>query len=264
MNHFSKNTDIEIEPIWVKEKTRYGEASKEGGEISLKSIKLAVELALNTKVDAIVTAPISKTALQLARSEQTDHTTLLKRLTNSANTSMAFYSETLKVILATVHVPLSKVPTLLTKDRLEKTIAHAELFCKWCGIKSPKIGLAGLNPHAGEDGLMGDDEFWIKEVSANVRENGVNISDPLPPDIIFRKAHHGEFDCVVALYHDQGLIPVKLLAFDTAVNVTVGLPFIRTSPDHGTAYDIAGKGIANPSSLIAAIECAHRMAKQYG
>jgi 4-hydroxythreonine-4-phosphate dehydrogenase len=174
---------------------------------------------------------------------------------------MMFYAESLRVVLATVHIPLADVPAALTRDTVEGIIALAARELPRFGIPSPRLALAGLNPHAGEHGLMGheDDDVLAPAVAA-CRAQGLNIQGPLPADTVFVRAIRGEFDAVVACYHDQGLIPVKLVAFGKAVNVTLGLPIIRTSVDHGTAFDIAGQGIADPSSMIEAIRLAARLA----
>ena len=170
---------------------------------------------------------------------------------------MMFHTERLRVVLATVHVPLADVPTLLTGSRIARTIdlAHAEL--PRFGISHPRLAVAGLNPHAGEHGLMGsEDERVLRPAVAAARDRGIDVQGPLPGDTVFRRALDGEFDAVVACYHDQGLIPIKLIGFGQAVNVTLGLPIIRTSVDHGTAYDIAGRGVADSTSMVEAIRLA--------
>ena len=173
---------------------------------------------------------------------------------------MAFYSEQLSVILATIHIPLMSVETALNSDTIKNTLANAKLFANQLGITNPKIGIAGLNPHASEHGQFGDFESKVLTPTlTKFKENDDTAIIGPVSDVIFRQALDGDIDIVVALYHDQGLIPLKLLAFDSAVNVTVGLPICRTSPDHGTAYDIAGKNIANPNSMLAAIKyCINR------
>jgi 4-hydroxythreonine-4-phosphate dehydrogenase len=174
---------------------------------------------------------------------------------------MMFWSEPLKVVLATVHVPLAEVPRCLTRERLDEVINLAAADVPRFGFAHPRFALAGLNPHAGEEGLMGDEEVRVlRPAVASARVRGIAIEGPLPADTVFVRASRGEFDAVIACYHDQGLIPVKLLAFGQAVNVTLGLPIIRTSVDHGTAFDIAGQGKADPSSMIAATLLAARLA----
>jgi 4-hydroxythreonine-4-phosphate dehydrogenase len=215
----------------------------------------------------MATAPISKEALRLAGLPWSGHTDLLAHLTGSPHVAMMFYSEGLRVVLATVHVALADVPRLLTQASLEATIdlTARELprFLPSDRLHDrPAIGVAGLNPHAGEHGLFGhEEEIAIAPAIAACRARGVNVSGPFPGDTIFVRAVRGEFDAVIACYHDQGLIPVKLLAFGQAVNVTLGLPIVRTSVDHGTAFDIAGRGIADPGSMIAAVKLAARLAR---
>jgi 4-hydroxythreonine-4-phosphate dehydrogenase len=174
---------------------------------------------------------------------------------------MMFYAESLRVILATVHIPLAQVPAALTPDVVEGTIELSARELPRFGIRSPRLALAGLNPHAGEHGVIGheDDDVLAPAVAA-MRSRGVAVDGPFPADTIFVRAMRGEFDAVIACYHDQGLIPIKLVAFGRAVNVTLGLQIVRTSVDHGTAFDIAGKGIADPSSMIEAIKLAARLA----
>ncbi len=174
---------------------------------------------------------------------------------------MMFWSEPLKVVLATIHVPLADVPRLVTVDVLADTFDLTARELPRFGIASPRLALAGLNPHAGEDGLLGSEEERVLRPAVDAaRARGVNVAGPFPGDTVFVRASRGEFDAVIACYHDQGLIPVKLLAFGQAVNVTLGLPIIRTSVDHGTAFDIAGKGVADPSSMITATLLAARLA----
>jgi 4-hydroxythreonine-4-phosphate dehydrogenase len=175
---------------------------------------------------------------------------------------MMFWSEPLKVVLATVHVPLAEVPRLLTRELLADIIDLTAREMPRFGVSAPRLALAGLNPHAGEDGLLGDeDERVLKPAVAAACQQGIQIAGPLPGDTVFVRASRGEFDVVIACYHDQGLIPVKLLAFGESVNVTLGLPIVRTSVDHGTAFDIAGRNIADPSSMIAATRLAARLVR---
>jgi 4-hydroxythreonine-4-phosphate dehydrogenase len=173
---------------------------------------------------------------------------------------MMFYAESLRVILATVHIALSEVPRAITREGIEGIVELAAASLPRFGIASPRLALAGLNPHAGEHGVIGreDDEVLAPAVAA-CRARGITIDGPLPADTVFVRAMRGEYDAVVACYHDQGLIPIKLVAFGRAVNVTLGLPIVRTSVDHGTAFDIAGRGIADPSSLIEAVKLAVRL-----
>ncbi|MGB9714879.1 MAG: 4-hydroxythreonine-4-phosphate dehydrogenase PdxA [Thermodesulfovibrionales bacterium] len=234
-----------------------GRPTGDGGRASVVYIKKAVELALEKLVDGIVTAPISKESLKLAGFKWQGHTEMLAELTNTKEYAMMLVGGPLKVILVTIHTPLKKVSSLIKKNRIIKTIRLSMKACQILGIKNPRIAVAGLNPHAGEGGLFGDEE--IKEIIPSIIETqkeGIPVSGPYPADSLFHRAYKGEFDIVVCMYHDQGLVPLKMIAFDKGVNLTVGLPFIRTSPDHGTAYDIAWKGIADPSSMIEAINLA--------
>jgi 4-hydroxythreonine-4-phosphate dehydrogenase len=232
----------------------------ESGRACVSYIKKAVELVLNKEVDAIVTAPISKESLKMAGFKWPGHTEMLAEFTNTKDYAMLFYSDKLKLILATIHTALRNVPDLIKKEKVLKTIMLAKKACDMMGIENLRIAVAGLNPHAGEAGIFGDEE--AKEIIPAINEaqtSGIFTSGPYPADTLFHKAYNGEFDIIVCMYHDQGLIPLKMIAFDKAVNVTIGLPIIRTSPDHGTAYDIAWKGIANPSSMIEAIKLAVKL-----
>lgn len=232
----------------------------QGGAACVRYIRKAVGLATEKKVDAVVTAPISKEALRLAGFPWPGHTEMLAEFTGTKEFAMMLVGGPLKVILATIHTALKNVPPLVTKDRVLKTIRHAKKACNMLSTKDPKIAVAGLNPHGGESGILGSEEIMeIAPAIAAAREEGINAEGPYSPDVVFNKAYKGEVDIVVCMYHDQGLIPLKMIAFEKGVNVTVGLPFIRTSPDHGTAYDIAWKGIADPSSLIEAIKLATRL-----
>jgi 4-hydroxythreonine-4-phosphate dehydrogenase len=238
-----------------------GEVSAAAGRAAYDVLVSAVAAALSGQVDAVATAPVSKEAFALAGLPWKGHTDLLGHLTGSPFVAMMFDSPALRVVLATVHVPLREVPALLTPDLLARTIDLAARELPRFGVERPRLAVAGLNPHAGEHGLMGseDDEVIAPAVAA-ARNRGVDITGPLPADTVFLRAHRGEFDAVVACYHDQGLVPVKLLAFGRAVNVTLGLPIIRTSVDHGTAFDIAGTGRADHGSLVEAVCLAARLA----
>ncbi len=251
-----------IEMIDLAALTRFekGRPTAEGGKASAAYIRRAVELASAGKIDGIVTAPISKEALKMAGIKWPGHTEMLAELTGTDDYAMMLAGGPLKVILVTIHTSLKSVPGLVTRSTVLRTIRLARKAGAMLGIEHPRIGVAGLNPHAGEAGMFGDEEIReiIPAVEAAGRE-GIPVSGPFPPDTIFHKAYHGELDIVVCMYHDQGLIPLKMIAFDRGVNITVGLPFVRTSPDHGTAFDIAWKGIANPSSMIEAIRAAAEM-----
>jgi 4-hydroxythreonine-4-phosphate dehydrogenase len=238
-----------------------GELSGAAGRAAYDSIVRAVADARAGAVDAVATAPVNKEAFRLGGLPWNGHTDLLAHLTGSSHVAMMFYSEALRVVLATVHIAIAEVPRALTRDSLEATIELTARELPRFGIARPRIGVAGLNPHAGEHGLFGrEEETAIRPAIAACRARGVDVDGPFPGDTVFVRARRGDFDVVVACYHDQGLIPVKLVAFGEAVNVTLGLPIIRTSVDHGTAFDIAGQGVADPQSMIAAVLLAARLA----
>ncbi|RJQ23184.1 MAG: 4-hydroxythreonine-4-phosphate dehydrogenase PdxA [Nitrospiraceae bacterium] len=258
----SKPAAGEIEVIDIKSRSAFKKCapSKNAGRAVVSYIRKAVELALSREVSAIVTAPISKESLRLAGHKWPGHTELLAELTNTKDYAMMFVSNKLKLILCTIHVPLKDVPKRINEKLVLKTIRLAKKGMLMLGVENPRIAVAGLNPHAGESGIMGKEEASIiSPAITRARADGMNVTGPYPPDVVFHKAYNGEFDMVVCMYHDQGLIPFKMIAFDTGVNVTVGLPVIRTSPDHGTAFDIAWKNAANPSSMIGAIRLAARL-----
>lgn len=235
-------------------------ASDIGGDAAVSYIKKAVELAQLRIVDAVVTAPITKEALKIAGYPWPGHTELLAELTGTDRYAMMLCGGPLRVILVTIHTALKNVPGLITQARVLDTIHLAQIACTMLGIAEPRIAVAGLNPHAGEAGLFGNEEDEaILPAVEEAQRLGLPVEGPFPPDTLFHKVYNGEYDIVVCMYHDQGLIPLKMIAFDSGVNVTVGLPIVRTSPDHGTAYNIAWKGIANPSSMIEAIKLAARM-----
>lgn len=235
---------------------------RKAGQASLDYITTAVKSALENEIDAIVTAPISKESTHLAGSKYPGHTEMLKDLSGSNQAVMMFEGQKFKVMLVTIHEALSNVPKLISKDRVLSTIklTHDSLVNLF-KIEAPKIVVCGLNPHAGESGAFGNEEIdHIIPAVEEARELGINVEGPLPADTLFYYANQGKWDAVVAMYHDQGLIPFKLVSFNDGVNITLGLPIIRTSPDHGTAFDIAWKGVADPSSMIAAIKVAAQFA----
>jgi len=238
-----------------------GVLSAGAGRAAYDSIVRASDAARRGGVAAIATAPINKEALRLAGLPWNGHTDLLAHLTGARSVAMMFYSDALRVVLATVHLPLAEVPKAITADSMAATIRLTAAELPRFGYPRPRIAVAGLNPHAGEHGLFGSEEDTaIRPAIEASRADGIDASGPFPADTLFVRARRGEFDVVVACYHDQGLIPVKLLAFGQAVNVTLGLPIIRTSVDHGTAFDIAGRGAADPESMIAAVLLAARLA----
>jgi len=237
-----------------------GSPSKSAGIAVVKYIQKAVDLALHQLVDVIVTAPIAKESLKMAGHPWPGHTELLAELTGAKEYAMMFAGDKLNVILCTIHMPLKDVPKKITRGVVYKTIRLALKGASMMGIEHARVAVAGLNPHAGESGIMGSEEVKaIAPAVQHARAEGIEVTGPYPPDVIFHKALKGEFDIVVCMYHDQGLIPFKMLSFDSGVNVTVGLPVIRTSPDHGTAFDIAWQNKADPKSMIKAIKLAARM-----
>ena len=242
-----------------------GVLSSGAGQAAYEAICRAVRDAQAGTVDGVATAPVNKMAFALAGLSWKGHTELFAHLTGSERVAMMFWSKSLKVVLATVHVPLADVPRLLTRELLDAVITLAAKELPRFGVTDPRLALAGLNPHAGEGELFGSEEARVLTPAVEAaRTRGIRIDGPFPGDTVFGRAVRGEFDAVIACYHDQGLIPVKLLAFGQAVNVTLGLPIIRTSVDHGTAFDIAGRGLADPSSMIAATLLAARLAKHDG
>jgi 4-hydroxythreonine-4-phosphate dehydrogenase len=239
-----------------------GVLSADAGRAAYDTIVRAVDDAKAGAVAAIATAPINKEAFRLAGLPWNGHTDLLAHLTGARDVAMMFHSDVLRVVLATIHIPLADVPRTLTATLMERTIALTSRELARFDKVAPRIGVAGLNPHAGEHGLFGrEDADAIAPAVEACRRRGIDVNGPFPADTVFVRAQRGEFDVVVACYHDQGLIPVKLVAFGKAVNVTLGLPIVRTSVDHGTAFDIAGKGVADPESMVAAVLLAARLAR---
>ena len=239
-----------------------GQVSAVSGRAAIEYTFKACDLALANQAQAMVTSPINKEAINLAGYEYAGHTELLAERTGSERYSMLLVAEKLRVVHVSTHVALEKAIRLVTTERVVQVIELAHQSCLALGIKEPRIAVAGLNPHAGENGLFGDQEGReILPAIEIARRHGWSVSSPQPPDTVFLRAVKGEYDIVVAMYHDQGHIPMKLLAFDTGVNVTMGLPIIRTSVDHGTAFDIAGTGKASETSLVQALAVAAQMVK---
>lgn len=242
--------------------------SKQGGHASLRFLDDAVAAALKPRgdqaaIDAIVTAPVCKESWEMAGARFPGHTEFLAHRTKTKRYAMMFCAPKLNVVLATIHVPLMDVRNLMNIGRVFDPIDLGAKALQQMGIAEPRIAVCGLNPHASENGRFGDEEKRVIEPAIDMaRQHGLHVTGPVPGDTVFLQAIAGKFDLVVAMYHDQGLIPVKLLAFDQAVNVTVGLPIIRTSPDHGTAFDIVGKNRARAQSTQAAIRQAIRMVQQ--
>jgi 4-hydroxythreonine-4-phosphate dehydrogenase len=242
-----------------------GVLSAEAGRAAYDAIVAAAEDARSGRIDAVATAPVNKEAFALADLPWKGHTDLLAFLSGGQRAVMMFDAAELRVVLATVHVALRDVPALITRELMDFTIDLTVRELPRFGCPRPRIAVAGLNPHAGEHGVIGgEDDAVLRPAIEAARARGIDASGPWPADTVFTRAARGEFDVVIACYHDQGLIPVKLLAFGRAVNVTLGLPIVRTSVDHGTAFDIAGQGKADPSSLVEAIRLAARLVGRAG
>ncbi len=239
-----------------------GIESGAAGKAAAGYIEAAVELCAAGAVDAIATAPINKRALFLGGYSFPGHTEFLAHLTGTEEYAMAFVAANLRIVLISTHVPLSEAIRMVERDRIVHIIKLAHRELKRWGIERPRIAVAALNPHGAEGGLFGVEEASeiVPAVEACRGRDGMSVEGPFSADTIFLRASRGEFDAVISCYHDQAMIPVKCLSFGEAVNVTLGLPFIRTSVDHGTAFDIAGKGIAEHSSMVAAITLAAQLA----
>lgn len=238
----------------------FGRVDARSGHAAHAAIVAAIDLALAGRLRAIVTAPINKEALKAAGIAHPGHTEILAERTGTSEFGMMLANEHLRVMLVSIHVPLAEAVRLVTTERVFRAIRLAAAGARAFGVARPRVAVAGLNPHAGENGLFGRED--IEAIAPAVREAvsaGIDASGPWPPDTVFMQAREGRFDVVVAQYHDQGLIPVKYLGLDDGVNVTVGLPFVRTSVDHGTAFDIAGTGRASEASLVQALRVAQRM-----
>ena len=245
----------------LDEAVEFGVESKATGRSAAKNIESAVELWKGGTINAVATAPISKHALKLAGYSHPGHTEFLAALTDTSDFAMSFFAEKLRVVLLSTHVSLRRAIEMVTPDSLIGLIDFSDKVLPDLIGKRPRIAVAGVNPHASEGGMFGDEEAkLITPAIDRCRANGVDVSGPYSPDTIFLRGFRGEFDLVVACYHDQATIAVKSLSFGASVNVTLGLPLIRTSVDHGTAFDIAGKGIADESSMKAAIRLAAELA----
>ena len=249
----------------------WGHPTPVTGQAMIDYITTGIEQALSGGLAALVTGPINKTAMKMAKSRFHGHTELLAARTGTAKYAMMMAGSRLRIVLVTIHTPLRQVPKAMSRERVFETIKITDESLKErFGIAKPRIAVAGLNPHAGEDDMFGNEESsCITPAVFRAVEEGILAEGPFPPDTLFYHAVDGPYDAVVCMYHDQGLIPFKLIHFSDGVNTTLGLPIIRTSVDHGTAYDIAGKGVADPGSLKAAIRMAaaqaiHRQAAQRG
>ncbi|MBN3052587.1 D-threonate 4-phosphate dehydrogenase [Pectobacterium brasiliense] len=249
------------EPLEDPQALKPGVVQAQAGDLAYRCIKKATELAMAGEVHAIATAPLNKEALHSAGHLYPGHTELLAKLTNSRDYAMVLYTDKLKVIHVSTHIALRKFLDTLNRDRVETVIDMADVFLKRVGFTHPRIAVAGVNPHAGENGLFGDEEIKIVSPSVEaMKAKGIDVYGPCPPDTVYLQAYEGQYDMVVAMYHDQGHIPLKLLGFYDGVNITAGLPFIRTSADHGTAFDIAWTGKAKSESMAISIQLAMQLA----
>lgn len=247
------------------DRVRVGEVDAYTGEAAYEYVVKATELAMAGQVDAIVTAPLNKEAVHLAGHKYDGHTGLLGHLTGAARYFMVLGSERLKVIHVSTHVSLAEAVKRVEPERIQACIRAGHEHMRQLGYDQPRLAVCGLNPHAGENRLFGaEDEDVIRPAVTACAEEGILASGPLPADACIRQAYEGSFDMVVVMYHDQGHVPMKLIAFSDGVNVTVGLPIIRTSVDHGTAFDIAGKGLADPTNMRSALDYAYNLAMKQG
>ena len=235
----------------------FGVVCAQAGQASVDALLMAIDDAMAGRVRAIVTAPLNKESMHAAGVNFPGHTEILAARSNTPHVAMMLVNDQLRVMLATIHIALAEVSPSLSVDLELRTIELAASACRGMGIASPRVAVAGLNPHAGERGKFGREDLdIIAPAIALARAKGIDATGPWPGDTVFMRARKGEFDICVAQYHDQGLIPIKYLGVDEGVNVTVGLPFVRTSVDHGTAFDIAGQGVADPGSLMTAFDLA--------
>ncbi|MBI5117363.1 4-hydroxythreonine-4-phosphate dehydrogenase PdxA [Candidatus Poribacteria bacterium] len=254
---------IDVVEVETSPHIRVGETSAASGKAALAYLEGATRAALRGEIDALVTAPVSKAAIRMAGFRAfVGHTEYLAEMTSTRSFAMMFWSKRLKVVLVTTHLPLKEVAFAISSEQILSVILLANDSLKKLGFPKPRVGVTALNPHAGEDGAFGDEDSRIVEPAVRqARKRGVDANGPLPADSLFYSAYNRAYDLVVAMYHDQALAPFKMVAFDEGVNITLGLPFVRTSVDHGTAYDIAGKGIASEKSLVQAIKLAVRLSK---
>ncbi len=244
----------------VPKNLAFGVLSKDGGEAAFASLIKAIDLSMAAEVAAIVTAPINKESLHLAGHLYPGHTEILAERTGAPDYVMMLAAGSMRVLHVTTHIRMSQVPESITTERILRVLELGQKALRDIGVDEPKFGVAGLNPHAGEGGIFGDEEeLIIAPAIEKAKKMGIDAIGPVPPDIVFLRMNRGHYDAVIAMYHDQGHIPLKLLAFESGVNVTLGLPIIRTSVDHGTAFDIAGKGLADPGSMVEAIGLAISM-----
>ncbi len=243
--------------------------SAAGARAALAWLRTGAALCLRGDADALVTAPVNKESIiNSGAVDFVGQTELLSALAGTERTAMMLLGcddrgRWLRVALATIHVPIARVATALRREKIELAIELAAQACRDLGLSRARVAVCGLNPHAGEGGKIGNEEIAVIAPAVTAaRARGIDVAGPFAADTLFHQVFRGDYDAVVAMYHDQGLVPLKMVAFDSGVNWTLGLPFIRTSPDHGTAYDIAGRGVANPSSMIAALRLARQLARR--
>lgn len=252
---------IEIKDVTLRD-IKWGRINMAASRLAIRSIETAVSMALQGYIDGIVTLPVNKKGLEKAGLPFPGHTEFLASLTRTKDFAMLLMGGRIRVVLVTRHIPLEDVSGSIKKKEVFKDIILADAACRDLGIKSPRIGVSALNPHAGEEGLLGmEEKREILPAIKSARRMGIEVSGPYPADSLFYYVNRGRFDIVVAMYHDQGLIPLKMLSFEGSVNVTLGLPIVRTSPGHGTAYDIAGKGIASEKAFLEAVKIAAILAR---
>ena len=236
-----------------------GEISAAGGEMSFKAITAAIGQALEKKISAIATAPINKQSLKATQVPFLDHTAIFANFTDSQNTMTLFVTGNLRIFFYSRHIPFKQIVRALDQDKLFTTIQTCHHYLKQMGFTHPHLAVAALNPHAGEDGLFGTEEMdIITPAIERARAHNLRVTGPIPADSVFHLAHRGRYDAVLSLYHDQGHIAAKTLDFFRTISLTLGLPFLRTSVDHGTAFEIAGKGVASETSMVEAIKAAAR------
>ncbi|MDA4133061.1 MAG: 4-hydroxythreonine-4-phosphate dehydrogenase PdxA [Thaumarchaeota archaeon] len=242
---------------------QHGRVQKAAGEIAVKSIEKAVKLAQANRIESMATAPINKEAILMAGSKYIDHTTMLSGLTGSKANHTVFEVGALRIFFMTKHVSLAEACSQMTESLVYASILEADDCLRLLGVRRRRIAVAGLNPHSGEGGLFGREEIDQISPAINRAKKNLDVSGPYPADSVFHRAAEGAFDMVIALYHDQGHIAAKMLDFHRTVSLNLGLPFLRTSVDHGTAFDIAGKGLANPLSMVEAVKKAAEYGKSY-
>jgi 4-hydroxythreonine-4-phosphate dehydrogenase len=258
--NFKSGTIEVLEVINFKQLPEFGTVNSVNGKASYQAIISAIKLAMDNHVSGIVTSPINKESLALANIQFPGHTEILAEFSKTKNVAMMLVNNEIKTVLSSIHCSLSNAIKIMNINSQISSINFAYEGAHSLGIDNPRIAVAGLNPHAGERGLFGQEEIdIIIPAIKSAKKKGINVSGPWPGDTVFMQARKGEFDIVVAQYHDQGLIPIKYMGLESGVNITLGLPFVRTSPDHGTAYNIAGKGVADSSSLEAAIKYAIKL-----